>query len=92
MPRMNGIDVEDYPEDLGCSVATKYLRHKYNSLTIQSKCTECPFKKCIDDLSFAQKIELSRYGKGEIKELSPGIKSMACIAQYALWPRTNVRA
>ena len=92
MPRTNGIDNDQYPEDLGCSAATHYLRSKNDSILMKSKCTSCPFKKCIDDLSFRQKMELGRYNKGEIQKLSPELKPMACVAVYSLWPRSNVRA
>ena len=45
--------------DLGCQAATDFLRK--SGKNTQSKCAECPFVECIDDLNTADRKILKRY-------------------------------
>jgi len=43
------IYIEGRMRDMGCTYADQYL-HKLFGRTIKSKCQECPFAYCLDDI------------------------------------------
>jgi hypothetical protein len=50
-------------EDRGCDVATQFLRHKTGNNTKQSKCTECPFIRCLAEIPSSEKVLLKNTPK-----------------------------
>jgi len=78
---------DDHPADLGCVIATSYLREQDTDDTIQSHCTECPFDRCVEEANTKRKPDTEQRMTQVERLLSEGNQTGDIAIQLGIRPR-----
>jgi DNA-binding NarL/FixJ family response regulator len=79
---------EDYPADVGCTLATAFRREQTRDPETQSLCLECPFDRCVEERDNEYRRKATEARLNQVKTmLEEGSRTGEIAAELGVRPR-----